>query len=496
MRVEYILQMKNITKQFPGVLALDSVDLNIQRGSIHALVGENGAGKSTLMKILLGVHKPDSGEIIFKGERCRFVSPAEALRNGIVMVHQELSVVSDLPVWQNLFLGREILNPIGLLDKKRMREEAQALFSRLEIEIDCDSLIGRLSSSQQQLCEIAKAFSYNADLIILDEPTSSITENEVNMLFALMSDLSRQGVSIIYISHKIDEIYRIADKISILRDGRHITTSTPEQLSHENLIELMVGRSINNLYPKETVQMFEEAIRVENLSSAECFDNVSFHVLRGEILGFAGLIGAGRSEVMEALFGIRKTTCGRIVINGKEVAITSPKEAIKHGMAFLTEDRKKSGCFLPLSVRENTLIAALSILNKKFFLKKKFLANRASEVCRRLEVRTPTMDQAMINLSGGNQQKVLFGRWLLTVPNILIIDEPTRGIDVGAKSEIYRILTELVRNGCAIILISSELPELLGMSDRIVVMSGGKITRTIVAQDASQETIMKYAMIK
>lgn len=494
MQDDYILSMEHINKSFPGVKALDDVALNVRKGTVHAVMGENGAGKSTLMKVLLGIYKKDSGTIWFNGEERNFKGPQDALHNSLAMIHQELSGVRQLTVAQNIFLGKEpTYKGTGLINKRKMVQDTQALMDELGIDIDPNTKMGALSMSKQQLCEIAKAISYDADLIIMDEPTSSITESEVEHLFRIIRSLLDKGITIIYITHKMDEVFQICDDISVYRDGKYINTVAAKNSSQEQLIEMMVGRQITELFPKEFVPIGETLLKVDGLRKDGMFEDVSFELRRGEILGMAGLVGAGRSEVMETLFGVRKKDGGKIYIDGKEVEISNPRQAIAHGMALLTEDRKFNGCFLPLSVQLNIVMAALPQLCKGIFVNQKLTREKATEMKDAMAIKTPSLEQAIGNLSGGNQQKALVGRWLLTNPEILIIDEPTRGIDVGAKSEIHRLITSLAKQGKGIIMISSELPEVLGMSDRVIVMSEGKLVGILDREEASQERIMLYA---
>lgn len=494
MQEEYILKMEQITKKFPGVIALDNADLRVKRGTVHAVMGENGAGKSTLMKVLLGIYRQDSGTVWFNGQERHFKDPRDALHNSLAMIHQELSGIRQLTVAQNVFLGKEpTYRGTALINYKKMLNETKKLMSELKLNIDPASKIGDLSVSCQQLCEIAKAVSYNADLIIMDEPSSAITETEVKLLFKIIRDLTAKGITIIYITHKMDEVFQICDEVSVYRDGKYISTVSAKDTTRDQLIELMVGRAITNMFPKESVEIGDTLLRVEGLSKEGLFEDVSFELHRGEILGVAGLIGAGRSEVMETLFGLRRKTAGEIYIDDKKVEIKNPGQAIANRMALLTEDRKFNGCFLPLSVRTNTIIACLNVICPGVFVRKKTVENKANQMKDAMKIKTPSLDQCINNLSGGNQQKVLVGRWLLTNPEILIIDEPTRGIDVGAKSEIHKLITELAKQGKGIIMVSSELPEILGMSDRVMVMSEGRLTAILDASEATQEKIMYYA---
>jgi ABC-type sugar transport system ATPase subunit len=488
--------MEHITKSFPGVLALNDVQLNVRKGTVHAVMGENGAGKSTLMKVLLGIYKQDSGSVTFKGKVRHFKGPQDAMNNSLAMIHQELSGVRQLTVAQNIFLGKEpTYKNTGLINFKKMRTDTAKLMKELNLNINPDAKMGDLSVSRQQLCEIAKAVSYNADLIVMDEPTSAITESEVELLFAIIRNLLAKKLTIIYITHKMDEVFQICDDISIYRDGTYVGTIATKDTTRDKLIEMMVGREITNMFPKEEVPIGKTLLKVDRLSCGKLFQDVSFKLHRGEILGMAGLIGAGRSEAMETLFGIHKKTSGKVYIKGKRVEINSPQDAINHRMALLTEDRKFNGCFLPLSVQLNITIASVRQLCKGWFVDNKLMHKNAVEMKDAMRIKTPNLEEVINNLSGGNQQKALVGRWLLTNPDILIVDEPTRGIDVGAKSEIHKLLTSLAKDGKGIIMISSELPEVMGMSDRILVMSEGRLTGVLNREEATQEKILHLATL-
>ena len=492
MENDYVLIMEGISKQFPGVRALSNVELRARKGTVHALMGENGAGKSTLMKCLIGIYAPDSGTITFKGERLNIINTHYALSKGISMIHQELSPIPQMTVAENIYLGREPITWNGLVDMRKMNRMAAELLERLHIKIKPTAKMYELSIANVQLAEIAKAVSYNSDLIIMDEPTSAITEAEVEGLFNIIRSLKAEGRSIIYISHKMDEIFKITDEVTVFRDGQYIATDSTSDLTHGKLIEKMVGRTLTDMFHKETVDLGPVFLEVENLSG-KGFRNVSFQVRRGEILGVAGLIGAGRTELVEGIFGVTRTHGGMIRVNGKEVTIRSPADAIRYGMALLTEDRKLTGLYLNASVRENIFIANI----KKYLLGPFVRFGKIEKDCAAMRdlmrIKTPSLMEIVKNLSGGNQQKVLISRWLLTEPDLLILDEPTRGIDVGAKSEIYRLMTEFVRSGKAIIMISSELPEILGMSDRIVVMHEGDKAGELSRAQATQEKILHLA---
>jgi inositol transport system ATP-binding protein len=492
MQNEYVLTMEGISKQFPGVRALSDVQLRTRKGTVHALMGENGAGKSTLMKCLIGIYAPDSGSITFKGERLNITNTNYALSKGISMIHQELSPIPQMTVAENIYLGREPTTWYGLVDMRKMNRMATELLDRLRIKIKPTAKMYELSIANTQLVEIAKAVSYDSDLIIMDEPTSAITEAEVEGLFNIIKSLREQGRAIIYISHKMDEIFKITDEVTVFRDGQYIGTDPTADLSHGKLIEKMVGRTLTDMFHKETVELGPVFLEVDNLSG-KGFRNVSFQVKRGEILGVAGLIGAGRTETMEGVFGVTRTHGGTIKVNGKQVTINQPADAIRHGMALLTEDRKLTGLYLNASVRENMFIANIKRYLLGPFVRFRKIEKDCSMMRDLMRIKTPNLMQLVKFLSGGNQQKVLISRWLLTEPDLLILDEPTRGIDVGAKSEIYRLMTEFVRSGKAIIMISSELPEILGMSDRIMVMHEGDKAGELSRAEATQEKILHLA---
>lgn len=491
METEYILEAKGIRKEFSGVIALNNVELKVRKATVHALMGENGAGKSTLMKILIGIYERDAGDIIFKGKSIHLKSIQQSIEIGIAMIHQELNPIPRMTVAENIFLGREA--GYFIVNKEKMFNDTQALFDKLSIELNPRDYMYQLTVAQCQLAEIAKAISYNADLIIMDEPTSSITEKEVVHLFEIIRRLKSEGISIIYISHKMDEIFKISDDISIYRDGNYIFTDRAENLSRDKLISLMVGREIDQMFPKLTADIGETRLEVINLNCNDLLHNVSFDLKRGEILGFAGLIGAGRTEVMECIFGIRKYQSGKIKIDGKDAKINNPIDAIRYKIAFLTEDRRQTGIFGPLSIAENMIITSIDDYISGFILNKTQIKNTCSQQVRQFSIKTPNLAQKIQNLSGGNQQKVLIARWLLSAPDILIIDEPTRGIDVGSKAEIHLVISKLAQSGKSVILISSELPEIIGMSDRVVVMNNGEITQILPRNKLSQEKIMHHA---
>ena len=496
---EYILEMKDIVRTFPGVRALNGVDFRAKRGVVHALMGENGAGKSTLMKCLVGINPPDSGEIWLKGKKVQIQNPNEALKLGIAMIYQELNPVAERSVMENIWLGREpMLSKLPLfVDHKEMYKKTKELLENLEINIEPKVKVKELSVAKMQMIEIAKAISYNADVVIMDEPTSSLTPNEVAHLFSMIQKLKNRGVAVIYITHKMEEIFNIADEVTVLRDGNHILTKPISEMTIDSLITAMVGRYLTDMFPKMQSQIGDVKLSVRHLEVPGLLHDISFDVRKGEILGVAGLVGAGRTELMETLFGLRRKSSGEIFIDGEKVEIRSPSDAINTGIGFLTEDRRLNGIIPVLSVQMNIILANIKNYSKlKIFLDLKTMQNDCEKYKERLKIRTPSLEALIQNLSGGNQQKVLVARWLLTNPDILILDEPTRGIDVGAKAEIHTIITKLACEGKSIIMVSSEMPEILGMSDRILVMSHGQITAILDRKDANQEIIMRYAAAK
>ena len=496
---EFVMETRGVRKVFPGVVALDGISLKFRPGSVHSLMGENGAGKSTLMKILSGMYKPTEGKVLYKGTETEFSEPVEAIRCGIAMIHQELSPVPHRSVMENVWLGREpLIKGTPFVDHRKMYDDTKALLDDLELSIDPRIEMVKLTVAKMQMVEIAKAVSYNSEVVIMDEPTSSLTKGEVEHLFRIIRRLREQGKAIIYISHKMDEIFEISDEISVLRDGRYVGTYPASELNTEKLIALMVGRELNEMFPKVDCPITDVKLKVDKLSVPGVCENISFEVRKGEILGFAGLVGAGRTEVMEALFGIRHMSSGTISIDGKQVRIASPADAIHNRMALLTEDRRLSGIFPMLDIKDNMVMAVLDRYRNRLgkFLNHARIRDDCSDYRDKIKIKTPTLEQKIMNLSGGNQQKVLVARWLLSEPEILILDEPTRGIDVGAKAEIHTLITNLAARGKAIILVSSELPEILGMSDRVAVMREGRLTGIVERKDATQEVIMRYATIR
>lgn len=490
---ELLLRMEGISKTFPGVKALDNVHLDVGAGTVHALMGENGAGKSTLMKVLIGMYQADAGTITFGGREVQIPDTATALGLGISMIHQELSPVPHMTVAENIYLGREPLNRFGFIDKRRMIAQTRELFQRWEIDIHPRRVMRQLSVAQTQMVEIAKAISYDSRLIIMDEPTSAITEREVEHLHRMIRSLRASGVAIIYITHKMDEVFKISDFVTVFRDGKHVATLPAAELDRGKLISLMVGRELTHMFPKEDVAIGEVVMSVRGLTRRGKIDDVSFDIRKGEILGIAGLMGAGRTEILEAIFGVARVDAGEITIHGKRARINEPADAIAHGLGLLTEDRKQTGIMGVLSVRDNITIAALPRFSPRGILRKRQMSREAQAQREALAIKTPSLAQLVRLLSGGNQQKVLVSRWLLTSPDILMIDEPTRGIDVGAKAEIHRLMCRLAMEGKAILMVSSELPEILGMSDRVLVVHNGRITGEFSRAEATQEKIMQAA---
>ena len=495
---EYRLEMRGVCKSFPGVKALDHAQLCLRPGTVHALMGENGAGKSTLMKCMFGIYSMDEGEIIYEGQKVSIKDPLEALKMGIAMVHQELQPIPARTVGENIFLGRypmkKLLGFIPVVDHEKMYADTEALLKKVRMNFDPRQMLGELSVSQMQSVEIAKAVSANCKVLILDEPTSSLTANEVEALFRIIEDLKAEGVAIVYISHKMDEILRISDEVTVMRDGQYIGTWEAKNLTTDFIISKMVGRDLTNLFPERNNVPGEVVFEVENFTSINprSFRNVSFQLRKGEILGVGGLVGAQRTELMEGLFGIRSHTTGTIRYQGKELVINRPKDAIDQGIAMLTEDRRATGIMGVLSVADNISVASLNqYLDYGFILNNKKIEDLVQENIRKMNTKTPSSKTQIKTLSGGNQQKVLIGRWLANNPDVLILDEPTRGIDVGAKYDIYCIINELAASGKSVLVISSELPEILGICDRVYVMNEGEIKGEMPVEEASQESIMR-----
>lgn len=494
---EVILSMNQIDKSFPGVHALDHVDFEVKSGEVHALMGENGAGKSTLMKVLTGIYKKDSGTIMYEGKEVEFLSPKEAQEAGVVIVHQELNMMGHLTVAQNIFIGREIMKG-KLIDDAKMNQEAKRLFERLNIDINPRQKIDKLTVGKQQMCEIAKAISHNAKVIVFDEPTAALTETEIKELFTIIHDLREKGMGIVYISHRMDEINVITDRVTVMRDGGYVGTLITKDCTKDDIINMMVGRIIYE-EPKQKSNVPKDAplvLEVKNLNAGKMVKDVSFNLHKGEILGFSGLMGAGRTETARALFGADPKDSGEVYINGEKVEIKSPMDAIANGIGYLSEDRKRYGIIVDKTVTENSTMASLEKFTKGLFINKNKEKNVAKNYVEQLKTKTPGVDQLVVNLSGGNQQKVVIAKWLVRDCDILIFDEPTRGIDVGAKSEIYQLMNELIEEGKSIIMISSEITEILRMCDRIIVMCEGKKTGEIDIAEASQEKIMHAATFR
>ena len=490
----YVLEMIDVSKSFPGVQALKNVSFRLRPGSVHALMGENGAGKSTLMKCLVGLYQMNSGHILINGSEVHIGNPLEASRHGISMIHQELSPVKERSVAENLFLGRTPLHAGVFVDHKKLYRQAEETLRSLGIDINPYEKMGDLTVAKMQMVEIAKAVSQDANIIVMDEPTSSITSTEVAQLFGMIRSLKEKGVSVIYISHKMDEIFKICDEVTVFRDGQMVGSDMVANMDVAKLIQLMVGRDLDAMFPKVVCPITDVVMEVQDLASGNRFSGVSFELRRGEILGFAGLVGAGRTEVLETLFGLRPKTAGTVKINGKVAEIRRPSDALHYGMAMLTEDRRGTGIIPVSSVASNIVVANLKkYVRKSGLVNHKMIANDASEYIKKIEIKTPNKDTLIQDLSGGNQQKVLVARWLLTHPDILFVDEPTRGIDVGAKAEIHSLITRMAGEGKAIIMVSSEMPEILGMCDRILVMHEGRQTGIIDRSIATQEVIMQYA---
>ena len=491
---EVILTMKGISKTFPGVRALDNVDFDVRQGEVHALMGENGAGKSTLMKVLTGIYTKDAGTITFEGKEVEFHNPREAQQAGIVIVHQELNMMGHLTVAQNIFIGREPKRGPFIHDSA-MNAEAKKLFAQLNIDIDPKETMSNLTVAKQQMCEIAKAISHDAKVIIFDEPTAALTDTEIEQLFIIIRSLRAKGYGIVYISHRMDEIKKITDRVSVMRDGQYIGTLITEECTKDDIISMMVGRVIYEK-PKTASHCPPDApvvLKVEHLNAGRMVQDVSFELHRGEILGFAGLVGAGRTETARALFGADPKTSGEIWINGNKVTINSPKDAVEAGLSYLSEDRKRFGVVLKKNIIENSTLATLKEYTRGIFINKPKEAAVTEKYVNLLKTKTPGIDQLVMNLSGGNQQKVVIAKWLVNDSQIMIFDEPTRGIDVGAKQEIYELMNQLAESGKAIIMISSELPEILRMSDRIIVMCEGRKTGEFDIAEATQEKIMTAA---
>lgn len=488
-----LLEMKNITKTFPGVKALDNVSLTVKRGTVHALMGENGAGKSTLMKCLFGMYSKDSGEVYLNGKKVDFKNSREALENGVAMVHQELNQALKRNVMDNIWLGRYPKKG-PFVSETKMYKDTMKVFEELDIKVNPKTIMSTMPVAQRQMVEIAKAVSYNASVIVFDEPTSSLTEEEVVHLFRIINMLRDRGCGIIYISHKMEEILKISDEVTIMRDGTWVATEPAKDLTMDHIIKLMVGRTLEKRFPEKDKDIGEEFLKVENLSGMYSnLRDVSFTLRKGEILGLAGLDGSGRTEVLETLFGVAAKSRGEITLHGKKINNRNSRESIKNGFALLTEERRATGIFSILNIRENTVISSLDNYKKFGLLSNKKMKEKTDWSIKAMRIKTPSQETKIRSLSGGNQQKVILGRWLLSNPEVLLLDEPTRGIDVGAKYEIYQLIIELAREGKGVMMVSSEMPELLGVCDRILVMSGGRLAGEVDAATATQEEIMALA---
>lgn len=497
---EYCLEVRNLHKRFPGVYAVKNVSFQIASGEVHSLVGENGAGKSTLMKMITGEYIPDEGEVLHNGEVIKPKSIADSQRSGIAMIHQELAPLPDMTIADNIFLGQEIMQGGFVNDKEQIRQTAEIL-KEYNLDFNPKTKVRKLSVAQIQMLEIIKAVRKNADLIIMDEPTSSLSEDESQKLFKIIHELTAKKVAIIYISHRLEEVLDLSDKITVLRDGEYIKTVSAKGVTQSELVEMMVGRSLDQRFPKEDVPKGEVVFEVKDLCSKGVFENINFKVHAGEILGFSGLVGAGRSEIMNAIFGLDRMDSGKIFMNGKEIKIKSPRDAINHKIGLVSEDRKLFGLVLGRSIRENISLPNLPRLHKELFIKSKKEKDEVTGYRESLGIKCANINVNAGTLSGGNQQKVVLAKWMLAEPKVLILDEPTRGIDVGAKYEIYKMMGDLAKKGIAIIMISSELPEVMGMSDRIHVVSGGKITNTVTREEilsgaVTQNNILNSALLE
>lgn len=490
---ENILQLNEISKSFSGVEVLHSVSFSLHPGEVHALLGENGAGKSTLVKVMTGVHQPNGGQIFLNGEPVQFAGTRESRQAGIAAIYQELSLFPDLDVAENIFVGRQPTTTGGRIDWRKLYKEADELLTSLGVHLDLKHKARSLSIAQQQMVEIARAFSIDARILIMDEPTSSLTLNEVADLFRLVRRLREKGTAIVFISHRLEELFEIADRVTVLRDGSYVGTRAMQEVTRDDLIRMMVGRTITNLFPKQDVQAGKVVLRVENLTRAGLFEDISFELHAGEILGMAGLIGAGRTDVARAIFGVEPPTSGIIQINGQPIQIRSPQQAIDLGLAYVPEDRQAHGLIPPMNIIANLSLPTLGKYIRGGWLQAKAERVAAIDIARQMEVRANNIWQKARELSGGNQQKIVLGKWLATKPRILILDEPTRGIDVGTKAAVHELMSALAADGIAILMISSELPEVLGMSDRVLVMREGHMTATLSRAEATQEKILLFA---
>ncbi|WAW14958.1 sugar ABC transporter ATP-binding protein [Peptostreptococcus equinus] len=487
------IRMENIWKAFGGNSVLEGVNIDIKSARVHALMGENGAGKSTLMNILTGLHKKDQGRIFVDGKEVEFGNIKESEKAGIYFVHQEINDFPDMTVLQNIFVGDEITNMFGFLDNVKMKEKIRPVFESLGVKIDLDKKINELSVGQRQLIEIAKILMKDAKFIIMDEPSASLMTEDIERLFRIIKDLRKRGVTIVYISHRMEEIFQICDDVTVMRDGISVDTKEVKDTTNHEIVKKMVGRELNDFYPEKTSPIKNIIFEVKNISRKEKFQNVSFQVREGEILGFSGLLGSGRTEIMRSIFGMDKIDEGQIILEGKEIKINGPSDAIKNGIGFISEDRKDEGLILEHSIRDNTILPVIDQFAKNHIINDKEVNNLVAMLKDRLKIKASSMDDEVSSLSGGNQQKVVLAKWITISPKVLILDEPTRGVDVGAKREIYTLINELASKGVAVIVISSDLPEIMGISDRIMVVHEGTITGELTRQEADQEKIMTYA---
>ncbi len=489
---DYILELQGISKRFPGVQALDKVDFNVRSGEVHALVGENGAGKSTLIKTVAGVYQPDEGQIIYQDQPVRVENTGHAWELGIATIYQEASLYPDLSVLENMYMGRQPTRGF-FIDWKKMQATAEEIFHSMEIEMDMQARVGDLSAAEHQMVEIAKALSQDAHVLIMDEPTSSLARKDIRALFQIVDRLRQRGVAVIYISHRLEEVFELADRVTVLRDGKYIGTEAVSEVTNQQLINMMVGRTLDTLFPKTEMEIGQPVMQVEGLSRRGGFQDVNLEVHRGEIVGLAGLVGSGRTELARSIFGIDPADEGQIKLGGQTVVVKNPWQALSLGIAYLPEDRQRQGVVLALSVSENISLAILEKLCHLGVISFREETSLAGDFVKKLNIRTPGLGQRVANLSGGNQQKVVVAKWLASQPQVLILDEPTRGIDVGAKAEIHRLMSDLAGQGIGILMISSELPEIMGMSDRILVMHRGRITGELDRSEATQERIISLA---
>ena len=489
-----MIEMTGITKAFSGNVVLNNVQFSLTDGEIHALMGENGAGKSTMMKILTGIYKRDAGDIKVDGQAVHFQSPKDAEALGISVIHQELNILPHLSVTENLFLGKEkTIGRTGILRTRQMNKEAKELLNKLGLDIDVRQPAGDLSVGKQQIIEIAKAINSNAKYIVMDEPTAALTDREIETLFVTVRELKAKGISFVYISHRMEEIFAICDRITILRDGQSVGTREIPKTTFDEVVQMMVGRELGERFPARHAQLGEVVLEAKGLCSKHAFSNVNFALRKGEILAVAGLMGAGRTEVAQTIFGDRSKASGKLIVKGKEVTISNPIQAMRHGIGFVTEDRKTEGLVLDFSIKENMMLTNLESVSKGGVLQAKLEASESTKYIDQLKVRCADAEQTVGSLSGGNQQKIVLAKWLRTNPDVLILDEPTRGVDIGAKKEIYAVINALAEQGVAILMISSELPEVIGMADRVLVMHEGTQTAILNKEELTQETIMHYA---